>query len=87
MCPHFTLMEVKQCLISHSQQVAKEEALNTDLSDPRAQSGAYVFTFILFYFVLFYFILFYFILFCLLSFLGLHPQHMEIPRLGVKSEL
>ena len=23
----------------------------------------------------------------LLSFLGLHPQHMEIPRLGVKSEL
>ena len=77
MCPHFTLMEVKQCLRSHSQQVAKEEALNTDPSDPRAQSGAYVFTFILFYFILF----------CLLSFLGLHPQHMEIPRLGVKSEL
>ena len=29
--------------------------------------------------VLFYFILFYF--------LGLHPRHMEVPRLGVKSEL
>ena len=31
-------------------------------------------------FTLFYFILF----FC---FLGLHPQHMEVPRLGVESEL
>ena len=28
--------------------------------------------------------LFYFILFCLL---GLHPQHREVPRLGVQSEL
>ena len=25
--------------------------------------------------------------FCLLPFLGLLPQHMEVPRLGVKSEL
>ena len=31
---------------------------------------------------------FYFILaFFFLSFLGLYPQHMEIPRLGIKSEL
>ena len=28
--------------------------------------------------------LFYFIIFC---FLGLHPQHMEVPRLEVKTEL
>ena len=26
-------------------------------------------------------------IFCLLSFLGPHPQHMEVPRLGVQSEL
>ena len=25
--------------------------------------------------------------FCLFVFLGLHPQHMEVPRLGVQSEL
>ena len=30
------------------------------------------------------FILFHFSLF---AFLGLHPQHMEVPRLGVESEL
>jgi len=40
--------------------------------------------FILFYFILFYFILFYFYLFV---FLGLHPMHLEVPRLGIKSEL
>ena len=28
-----------------------------------------------------------FVVVCLLSFLGLHPQHMEVPRLEVKSEL
>ena len=33
--------------------------------------------------IVFCFILFYFI-FC---FLGLHPRHMEAPRLGVESEL
>lgn len=38
-----------------------------------------------FYFNLFYFILFYFILFFV--FLGLHLQHMEVHRLGVKLEL
>ena len=33
--------------------------------------------------------LFYFIYFIFLSFvlLGLHPQHMEVPRLAVESEL
>ena len=31
-------------------------------------------------------ILFYFLIF-FLSFLGPHPQHMEVPRLGVESEL
>ena len=36
-------------------------------------------------FILFYFILFYFILsFCVL---GPHPQHIEVPRPGVQSEL
>ena len=30
---------------------------------------------------------FYFIYSFILSFLGLHLQHMEVPRLGVKSEL
>ena len=35
----------------------------------------------------FYFILFYFILFYFFVFLGLHPQHMEVPRLGTKLEL
>ena len=36
-----------------------------------------------FYFILFYFI----ILFYYFCFLGLHPWHIKIPRLGVKSEL
>ena len=36
-----------------------------------------------FYFFYFYFFLF----FCLFVFLGLHPQYMEVPRLGVQSEL
>ena len=36
-------------------------------------------------FILFYFILFYFILFFVI--LGLQLKHMEVPRLGVKSEL
>ena len=31
-----------------------------------------------------FFVLFLFLFFC---FLGLHPQHMEVPKLGVKSEL
>ena len=31
--------------------------------------------------------LFIFFIFVFLSFLGLHPQHMELPRLGVESEL
>ena len=30
---------------------------------------------------------FIYLFFIFLSFLGPHPQHMEIPRLGVKSEL
>ena len=30
---------------------------------------------------------FFFLSFCCCCFLGLHPQHMEIPRLGVESEL
>ena len=39
---------------------------------------------VLFYFILLYFtILFYFIS----VFLGLHQQHVEVPRLGVESEL
>ena len=46
---------------------------------------------ILFYFIYFtilsYFILFYFILFYFILFLEPHRRHMEIPRLGVKSEL
>ena len=33
------------------------------------------------------FFFFFFFFFCLLSILGLHPQHMEVPRLGVQSEL
>ena len=41
--------------------------------------------FILFYFILFYFILFYFIL--SFVFLGPYLQRMEVPRLGVESEL
>ena len=32
-------------------------------------------------------ILYGFFFFCLFVFLGLHPQHMEVPRLEVKSEL
>ena len=32
-------------------------------------------------------VLFYFILWMFLSFLGLHPRHMEVPRLGVHLEL
>ena len=35
--------------------------------------------------ILFYFILFYFFVF--LPFLGLLPRHMQVPRLGVESEL
>ena len=37
------------------------------------------------YFVCFYFILFF--IFLSFGFLGLHPWHMEVPRLGVQSEL
>ena len=37
------------------------------------------------YFILFYFILFFLLL--LLLFLGPLPRHMEVPRLGVESEL
>ena len=33
------------------------------------------------------YILFYFLFYFIFCFLGLHPGHMEIPRLGVKSEL
>ena len=29
----------------------------------------------------------FFLFFCFFVFLGLHPQHMEVPRLGVESEL
>ena len=29
----------------------------------------------------------FFVLFCFLFFLGLHPQHTEVPRLGVESKL
>ena len=32
-------------------------------------------------------LIFFFFFFFFLSFLGLQPQHMEVPRLGVKSEL
>ena len=32
-------------------------------------------------------IVFIFLLFLFLSFLGLHPKQVEVPRLGVKSEL
>ena len=32
-------------------------------------------------------VLFFFFFFVLLSFLGPHPQHMEVPRLWVESEL
>ena len=28
-----------------------------------------------------------FVLYCFVLFLGLHPQHMEVPRLGVELEL
>ena len=28
-----------------------------------------------------------FVSFCFVCFLGLHPRHMEVPRLGVQSEL
>ena len=31
--------------------------------------------------------LIFFVCVCLFVFLGLHPWHMEVPRLGVKSEL
>ena len=34
-----------------------------------------------------FFVLRYFVLFCFVVFLGLHLQHMKVPRLGVKSEL
>ena len=48
----------------------------------------FLFYFILRYFILFYFILFYFILFYLsFVFLGPHPWHMEVPRLGAQLEL
>ena len=32
---------------------------------------------------LIFFLSFFFFFFCLLSFLGLHPRHMEVPRLEV----
>ena len=35
----------------------------------------------------FSFLFSFFFLFFLLIFLGLHPRHMEVPRLGVQSEL
>ena len=35
-------------------------------------------------FILFYFIFYYLFIYC---FLGLHPRHAEVPRLGVYSEL
>ena len=38
------------------------------------------------HFIITNFILFYFI-FPSFTFLGLHPKHMEVPRLGVESEL
>ena len=37
--------------------------------------------------LVFYFISFHFILFYFFAFLGLHLPHMEVPRLGVQSEL
>ena len=42
------------------------------------------FFFFLFLFTFIYLFIYLFIYFC---FLGLHPQHMEVPRLGVNSEL
>ena len=34
-----------------------------------------------------YYMYFLFFFFCFVSFLGPHPQHMQVPRLGVESEL
>ena len=42
--------------------------------------------FFLFLFFLFFFLLFFLFLFVFV-FLGLHPQQMEVPRLGVELEL
>ena len=35
----------------------------------------------------FHFLIFFIYLFIYFVFLGLHPQHMEVPRQGVESEL
>ena len=60
---------------------------------PRSPGQSALFKGHLFYFiiiiflgVLFCFVLFCFV-FCLFGFLGLHPRHMEVPGLGVESEL
>ena len=40
-----------------------------------------------FFLFFFFFFFFFFLLFAFFFFFGLHPRHMEIPRLGVESEL
>ena len=60
----------------------QQVAMNRNSFGVRVEDGnresIYVFVFV--YVTFFFFFVF-------LSFLGLHPQHMEVPRLGIKSEL
>ena len=51
--------------------------------------NSYLFTylFIYFYFLFLYNDFYLFIFIVIFYFLGLHPQHIEVPRLGIKSEL
>ena len=54
---------------------------------PRPHKVTFTLSYILFYFILFCLLSFLLLLLLLLLFLGPLPWHMEVPRLGVKSEL
>jgi len=60
--------------------------LQAQLEEAEYWTSLYCFFYLVVGFLFFYFILFYFF-FVFLLFLGPLPRHMEVPRLGVQSEL
>ena len=62
------------------------ESINNDLISSFFSLIIWRTTLVFLFLFLFFFFFCFFFFFFFLSFLGLHPRHMDVPRLGVESE-